>query len=853
MIIFYLILMLMGVQGESSPRIHVVSGVFIKPVPDDIFIFEETTPLFFEVKFNFTKPQNYFIETLNEHCPTLEFGRGPVSPICMIDQYLLNNFNYLTGKIDFMYQTLTTLTPPKVKIKKISTLIENNKRPPLAKPIVFLPEPSSEEIEEYITSTTTTTTTTSTTSTPAPIQSLVQGNPPDVRTRQQLTRDRFLQENHPANVRHSPPILVPPSTTDLPPMPTVRSFRTEAEKFLHRNAHNLTRVGRSVMWNNLSNQTNSRTKRQASILALAAGWVGAKNFNYIDPPTTSTNIQLLYDHLQANVDINSTNSIRIAHTVEIANNRLNDNIMNLTTHLGHRIRLNNHRITDIQRTMQDGALRSYLFDTRLAEDLYRYIELVQYSQIQSACMSGRLPLQAIDSSSLKMELVHLNKTLATVNMTTVISNSQLSKYYHHEMTRCSFDPEHGTIDIKLDVPIKSLDQIVTVAEVFSLPFYHHANQETPQLCYMSHSHDFVILINNIPYPISNADSSLCDLSKGSCQYSSLSTRASNHAGCIKALLSQKGLSYEILHQTCPFTCRETQSKEVLVTKLGWHDSYYRYAVTQPPTSSKIICKQNDTFHTFSIIDTTAHSFGVYIIELTCGCYIYLNNQHPIVRPPFPCLIGKSDSGDFLSPKINIAIPSRWSLINTAELTKANHYHETLFVTEGYENFSDIYNANWFKHDLVFNLTIPEIKPFGSFQTYVDSFHHIVNPIISIFWLVLLTILVIYVFYKTWTLSQQLLVFAMLIPGACADSLTIYNNLFMGIISLSLLSILVVILLLVCCGLRWKYNKTTHRVMNLRDVETRLHSYHVSTEPKSTRLDPTPLEPDIYAGYITTTG
>ncbi|OXA40951.1 hypothetical protein Fcan01_24275 [Folsomia candida] len=605
MTLFYIFLIiLVGAHGEELPaRVHVLSGIFTKPVPDTVITCEDTTSIFFKVQFNFTSQQNYFIQDLKDHCPP-DFGRGSLSPICMMGPYLTGNFKAVTNRLNLMYQSLTSLKPIIPHMETISMVISKNKRYPEYHPVQINPvltddlDLSQETKKELIT--------TKPTTTPKP---LIQGDPSDPRTRFQIEHDELvrrtlMQTRPPLNQMQ---IHIPPPTTALPPPPTLSPFDQEVARFRNRNSEGFSRQGRSIMWENFHNTNNTRTKRQAALAALAVGWVGAQLYNYVDPPSAATDFSKQYDHLQNSIDINSRNAIRLANTITNQNHMIGSGFLNISSYLGTRIKQNNNKIEDMQKSMQEGALRSFLFQARMSEDIYRSLELFQYASIQSACMTGRLSLQAVDYVTLNQEPLTLRTTLNKNNMTLVIPHGRLSSYYHYELTRCSFEPEQTIIEIQLNIPIKPLHEQVEITEIFSIPFFHKTDLGEPQICFVQHSHDFVILKNDMPFPISMADTSHCRISDGICQYFSLATRATSHAGCVKALLAPQGTRFDVLHQACPFSCRLTNSAEVLVTKLGWHNSLYRYAITQPPLNAEIICNNNSTLRNFELLEPNTTS------------------------------------------------------------------------------------------------------------------------------------------------------------------------------------------------------------------------------------------------------
>lgn len=72
-------------------------------------LFEETTPIFFRINFTFTKTQDYLLKGLNNHCEDNNQIRhnNRFSPLCTVENYLQNNLNYVSQRLNDYQQGLT--------------------------------------------------------------------------------------------------------------------------------------------------------------------------------------------------------------------------------------------------------------------------------------------------------------------------------------------------------------------------------------------------------------------------------------------------------------------------------------------------------------------------------------------------------------------------------------------------------------------------------------------------------------------------------------------------------------------------------------------------------------------------
>lgn len=717
-------------------------------------------------------------------------------PLCIIEQHLLFNLNYFTARLSQYQQSLTNQPPIILSTNpnRLHSILTQNKfingpsainyqssttarpfsyTPPpitypqfwvnststiasLAQVVTSSPNPSSEESSETVTTVSST-----------PFDSQESG-----------------EQNHPRSANR----------TDM------SSFEEAQETFLGSNPFHI-RNGRSISSSigRMEEPILVRSPRQAELLGLAVGYLGAKLFNYIDPPSPEVNYREMYTALKKNVDTQSQQFIQLGHSFEFEHHEIERGLAEIHSHLSMQMSFLTSKFDEFKTSLNAGLLRVYLLIARLSEDTYRLLEMVQYDKILSDCMASRLSMAAIEPKSLAEQLKLKQAQLSLIARELVISPETLSPYYHHALARCSIHQPKGQIDIQMDLPIKHLGQEVRIAEIFSVPFFHTAPKAPPQLCHLAHSHDNAIILDGVPFPLNLADSTHCTLERGICQYFPYSTTATTKVGCIRALLGD-GLDVNKLQEACPFHCRTTDlsTEEVSVIKLGWVKGFYQYAITLPPVNSVVKCYKPNNHKTYSLREKDTSVIGTFLVELSCGCEIHLSDEYPIVSTPFPCFTGKYQ--EHQAPRINVVIPSRWANYNTTQMAMASTYDQPILTTKGY-TFSEAFNDTWFKHDLVLNLSAAHLPNYDEFMIHFSNYHHIINPGMTILWLSVLSILGLYLFYHNWRLSQRLMVALSMIPVVRADDGgKVEHNWYLFLTMFGLLILMILVGLIICCCL-----------------------------------------------------
>lgn len=794
----WILLLTLG-RGSADPvRTHVIPGVFIRYVPDEVVIYEETTPIFFHINFTFTRPQDYFIDALDHNCDKLE-RNSEFSAICLIEQYLSHNLDYFTRRLNQFQQALTNRVPKTLSVRNLAHTILTDRRfgyqnltgIPVASTSTTTTVRPSPPVQQTLTVNPTT-----------PVKPATSVVPPIFRTE----IDNFFPTSTTESSLSGPPRPFSSEEDDPAAGASPINFGTPMDDFYRAQATlmssglvNTTRLRRDILLLQDTGFIGPRTKRQAALLGLAAGYIGTHIFNYFDPPTPAVDFKALYQHLQKNMDIQSNNTLRLADAIQLEHHQVEKGLAGLYTHFNVAMATQSQNLNAFRQSLRDGNLRSYLLTARVSEDTYRLLELNQYDKIQSDCINGRLSLVAVEPKALGNELLFKQKALRPLDRELVIPAHRLSAYYHHPLAKCSFNPDLGSIDIRLEVPIKPRNQRVRVAEIFSVPFFHSTGNDS-QICHISHSQELVAIVNDQPLPISAADTSHCQLSKGICQYFPFGTSASSNIECVKAMFSRGPQFADRIQQTCHFTCRSTSPAltEISVVRLGWFKGKYQFAITLPSQKAQVRCdSKSPTPGNFSIRTEATPILGAFLIELTCGCVIFLSDSYPLIQPPYPCFMSSDRS--LAVPRINILIPNRWANFNTTQQHIISEINQEILKLDGYENFHDAYNASWFHSDLVLNMTDMEHPSWDKFQIHFGYYSHLLTPSLLGIWIFLSSLFNLFLFYKYWKLSQQLIIVLAMIPKVrAAHPAEMEHKYYFFLVSLGVLAVIILVTLIMCC-------------------------------------------------------
>lgn len=730
-----------GQRADIAQDARAVRGV--RKEPASIIIYEETSPLFFHLNYTFTSPQDYLISGINKVCENNEIrGRRPFSAICLVEQYLNNNLGYFSKRLEAYYQATTNQPAPK--------LVTNHNR---LKNIV----------QDYrFTSGAAILPTTTTTSAPVDSESLESAET-TITPRPTTPEGGYLNASRPELWTTATPSEEP---LELQPAEfnSQESLERSSQAYLDRlgSTRAPTRQGRSI--NNHTWHEIFRPKRQAGLIGLGIGYIGAHLFNYIDPPTPQVDYKAMYKSLVTSSDEQGRNVVKIADAVKFEHHHIDSGLSELYTHFSYSMQRDKHQFEDFQKSVHDGNLRMYLLIARLSEDAYRLMELEQYSKIMGDCAAGKLSSAEILPKALSSELLKVQDELAKADRELAIPTGQLSAYYHHELVRCSINSGTGEIDIRLEIPIRVKNRKMELAEIFSVPFYHQSKGQTPQICHLAHTHDLVLLIEDTSFIINSADQAHCQIERGISQVFPYGTTTAADVGCIRSLLTEQNQEDPSRFEKCPFKCRAAGTTEVSVVKLGWQKGFYQFAMTAPPKNSHLLCVINGKKSTYELLPSSSPVIGTLLTEIPCGCIINLGNTHPAVKLPVPCMTGGFVVG---APTINIIIPGRWARFNTTQVQQASQIDQTLLVHKGYDQFDEAFNHTWNGGDLVLNLTKITHPDVTSFEEKFGFYHHALFSGIAIIWLVFVSGVCVFLMYKNHQTAQQLLVILSLLPSAKA--------------------------------------------------------------------------------------
>lgn len=588
-----------------------------------------------------------------------------------------------------------------------------------------------------------------------------------------------------------PPAQNPNNTTAVPrvsPPPSSLSFDDAVEALPGRRR-------RSTMLIGEEQPTQSRSRRQLLAIGIAGSaiaYLGHKIYNYFDhqesPVTSTTRLTILTSRVR-----NSEKQVyQLGSALRIARNSLHHGF----TAIFNQIDENRNRSFETN-------IHSSLHLSQLTEKLTQTVEFLHYQQIIKSCSSSRLSPVAINPKRLHRDLSRLTPSLTSHNKELVIPVSHLSAYYHHDLCKCHVDLITGQVHITLEVPIKPVKVNFRVAELFSLDFYWTQPNLAPQICRLQSSHEFAILIDGHAFPISPSDTSHCRLALGICKFQTYGALAQANTACIRALLSSDGSSNQRLLESCPILCRATSKSASTVVSLGFTDGWHNFAITAPPSSSHIRCKDELGHSTLiPIRNATESAIGTYMIQIKCGCSIIFGDEfHPEVSPPFPCQI-KEDDTTSPTGNIKILIPSRWSNLGLDHITRPTDILEPhKYLGAGYESLDSIFNSSWYLSDALLNVSRAyNPQELDSLVDLVAEHHDYFSPIFTATYnIIFITVLsVLYIRQNRLQRRLQLLLTVdrfQMVHAITEKELSTKINTFL--LSLGIFNIIILLLVIIC--------------------------------------------------------
>ena len=230
---------------------------------------------------------------------------------------------------------------------------------------------------------------------------------------------------------------------------------------------------RSGRYGNLtleSSYTGRRKKRQVIIGGILVGaLLGWKMHTSLfgDEPVDT---EAMYNHLTTGISELEKNVVRMASQINHMQEADHHTMQLVTEQFNERISKLEQTHNDMIDSMKQGILRRMLILAEGLQILNQMIDSHFYSQIVADCKSLRLPLLAIDKSTLAEELKLLDEQLNIIHYERVISSADLSPYYKHEFTSCMFNPQANKLTIILSVPIQPKGRIVRLLESTAIPF-----------------------------------------------------------------------------------------------------------------------------------------------------------------------------------------------------------------------------------------------------------------------------------------------------------------------------------------------------------------------------------------------
>lgn len=753
--------------------------MYIKQAPKSVLIYADSTQIFFEIHFSFTPWHTYYASQLDQHCRTLPPDQ--LSCSCILNQMLTSNLAAINARSS---QLIAALTGKAVRTSPHLDPPITERAPTTAIPRTIVYNPTAIPPSTLLASTLTP----SSTDSPIILENVTHHVP---------TND--LPRRPPSNTTEET-IQVSHFNETLPKTP---SDVTSAE------VTDLFRRGRRETRWVVPNGHRPRRQIFAASAAIGAAtlYLGNKLFNYFDPPevgSTTFDAERLYSQTREAIHDTESKNIVLAKGINLLRHDTDVGLRRLADHFSTQATSEHLQITHQLEDLSSDSIRTLLSMAQLSEASMRSLKANHYAQILSSCTQSKLSPLAVSPAQLSHELISLEKSLNTSNMGLAIPLSHISAYFQYPLAHCISNMANGKLTIKLDIPIRLHEVHFQLAEVFSLNFRHTPANHAAQMCHLLESHLFVVIGDQHVYPVNAADSSYCNVDAHFCKFFPYSPSARDNVDCVKALLSEGGVSTEVLHTACPFKCVDHSPSSVSVVSLGFQHNSYSFAVSTPSVATWIECLSLSGELTKHFLPNASLTQGSFLIRLHCGCILkFEKNLHDDVRPPFPCFHNPNEKMPTI-PHVSIIIPSRWSYLTGDQIVRANRLDETLLSSEGHANFSKAFNPNWFKSDLV--LDVGQEYQFATRDSFI---HHLASHStlysggISLFGDVFLACIIFYLFYKFTRLSRPIHVatgaaYAQIRPVRALTEAELTHHMTVWLIAILIFNLLFLGFLVACC-------------------------------------------------------
>lgn len=187
------------------------------------------------------------------------------------------------------------------------------------------------------------------------------------------------------------------------------------------------------------------------------------------------------------------------------------------------------------------------------------LETLKFRQLLDSCKNFKLSTNIVDKQTLKNDLTKLEHHLKKLKMKLVIPISEITAYYHNQLTNCHISDNFLEIDLK--IPIQNITKTYKILETITIPFYSNN-----KICRIKAEDKIIITDDTRTFSASFSvkDLQFCDTSKSLCKIPS-NRGNSKFDSCMRAIYKKEPQS-KIL-QKCIFSCQNRIQNEIITTQL----------------------------------------------------------------------------------------------------------------------------------------------------------------------------------------------------------------------------------------------------------------------------------------------
>lgn len=362
--------------------------------------------------------------------------------------------------------------------------------------------------------------------------------------------------------------------------------------------------------------------------------------------------------------------------------------------------------------------------------LHKHLFISQSHDIHNHCKNNLIPSSAIPISTFQNDLTNLDTKLFAFNYSLAIPISDIHKYYDLPIVNCISSPSTTILNIR--IPIRHTNTSWTLYKFLPTPLAW-----LNQTCTLSQEPIILAKSDSQYRIISGEQLQNCNVKKDKMCFLPRQTGAASLTQMC-AILLLKAAHLEDIMAHCDYQCHpKTQS--TIVTTVN-PDTFI---LTHPSKHLKITCENT---HPNDIPPIPSNLPGAFKLILPCHCDLLEDSTFLITRT-FPC---PSSKGNL--PSILHILPASWSKLRALHLhpTSADHFEWT--------NLSSILDSDWqletpsfkIRNNIAPDAFDPVNLPKSWYDIHSDKAFYVM-PILLI-WMLILTLIVIYLAFKIYILK-----------------------------------------------------------------------------------------------------